>query len=63
MKKSKAYHIRKTLIEKGITVYLNDSLGTVLELDDIDEAIKICQILNSNSDSNCKYEIQDHDRR
>ena len=58
MKKRKTYHIKKTIIEKGITVYLNDSLGTVLEINDADEAMKLCQILNSNSDNNCKYEIE-----
>ena len=63
MKNKKAYHIRKTIIEKGITVYLNDSLGTILELNNIDEAMDLCQILNSNSDNNCKYEIESYDRR
>ena len=58
MKKRKTYLIKKTLIEKGITVYLNDSLGTVLEIENAEEAIKLCQILNSNSDNNCKYEIE-----
>ena len=51
------YQIRKTLIEKGISVILNDSLGSVLELYNFDEASQLCQIMNSNSDNNCKYEL------
>ena len=58
MKKRKTYQIKKTIIEKGIVVYLNDSLGTVLEINNAEEAMKLCQILNANSDSNCKYEIE-----
>ena len=51
------YQIRKTLIEKGISVILNDSLGSVLELYNFDEASHLCQIMNANSDNNCKYEL------
>tara|TARA_R110000796_G_scaffold173474_1_gene290411 strand:- start:91 stop:270 length:180 start_codon:yes stop_codon:yes gene_type:complete len=51
------YQIRKTLIEKGISVILNDSLGSVLELYNFDEASQLCQIMNANSDNNCKYEL------
>ena len=61
MKNRKKYKIKKTIIEKGIVVYLNDSLGTVLEIRDADEAMKLCQILNANSNSNCKYEIERYD--
>ena len=32
-------------------------MGAVLELKNFDEASQLCQIMNSNSDSNCKYEI------
>ena len=53
----KYYQIRKTIIEKNISVILNDSMGAVLELKNFDEASQLCQIMNSNSDSNCKYEI------
>ena len=53
----KYYQIRKTIIEKNISVILNDSMGAVLELKNFDEALQLCQIMNSNSDSNCKYEI------
>ena len=51
------YHIRKTVLEKGYSVILNDSLGSVLELSNFDEASQLCQIMNSNTDSNCKYEL------
>ena len=60
MKNRKKYKIKKTIIEKGIVVYLNDSLGTVLEIHNADEAMKLCQILNANSNSNCKYEIESY---
>ena len=52
----KTYKIKKTLLEKNISVILNDPLGVVAEFEE-EEAIKLCQLLNSNSDSNCKYEI------
>lgn len=52
----KTYKIKKTLLEKDISVILNDPLGVVAEFEE-EEAIKLCQLLNSNSDSNCKYEI------
>jgi|TARA_Y100000389_G_scaffold28157_3_gene24124 ppGpp synthetase/RelA/SpoT-type nucleotidyltranferase len=51
------YQIRKTIVEKNISTLMNDSLGVVLEFNNFDEVSKICEIMNSNSDSNCKYEI------
>jgi len=54
----KVYQIRKTIIEKKISVLMNDSLGVVLEFNNFDDVSKMCEILNSNTDSNCKYEIQ-----
>lgn len=59
MKKEKCYLIQKTILEKGITVYINDSLGETVEFTQHHEAIKFCEILNSNSDNNCKYEIEE----
>mgnify|MGYP001327828879 CR=1 FL=1 len=56
MKKQKSYTIKKTLREKNVEVILNDSMGVVAYFT-FDEATKMCQLLNSNSDSNCKYEI------
>ena len=53
----KYYQIRKTIIEKNISVILNDSMGAVVEFKDFDEVSQLCQIMNSNSDNNCKYEI------
>jgi len=52
-----AYQIRKTLIREGVSILMNDSLGQILEYDNWDEVCHITTILNSNSDSNCKYEI------
>jgi hypothetical protein len=54
----RVYQIRKTLIEKNISVLMNDGLGVVLEFTDFNEISKICEIMNVNSDNNCKYEIQ-----
>ena len=54
----RVYKIRKTLIEKNISVLMNDGLGVVLEFTDFNEISKICEIMNVNSDNNCKYEIQ-----
>lgn len=54
----KVYQIRKTILEKKISVLMNDSLGVVLEFNNFDDVSKMCEILNSNTDSNCKYEIQ-----
>ena len=54
----KVYQIRKTILEKNISVLMNDSLGVVLEFNNFDDVSKMCEILNSNTDSNCKYEIQ-----
>ncbi len=54
----RVYQIRKTIIPINISVLMNDGLGVVLEFTDFDEVSKICQILNANSDNNCRYEIQ-----
>jgi len=54
----RVYQIRKTLIEKNISVLMNDGLGVVLEFTNFNEVSKICEIMNVNSDNNCKYEIQ-----
>ena len=51
------YQIRKTSIERDFSVILNDSLGSVLEFETFEEASQIVIILNSNSDSNCRYEL------
>jgi hypothetical protein len=51
------YQIRKTLIEKKISVILNNSLGSVLEIDNFDHASHMCQVMNSNTHDNCKYEL------
>lgn len=51
------YQIRKTIIGINGSFILNDSLGEVLEFKTFDEASQLCQIMNSNSDINSKYEI------
>ena len=52
------YQIRKTIIEKNISTLMNDSLGVVLEFNKFGDVSKMCEILNANSDNNCRYEIQ-----
>ena len=56
MSNEKKYTIKKTIIEKNIQVILNDSMGVVAYFT-FDEAVQMCQLLNANSDSNCRYEI------
>ena len=51
------YQIKKTIREKNLSTLLNDSLGVVLEFKEKSEVEKFCEILNANSDNNCKYEI------
>jgi len=60
MKKQKQYTIKKTLIEKNVQVILNDSLGVVAYFT-FDNAVQMCQLLNANSDNNCRYEITKND--
>ena len=52
------YKIRKTIIKESISVFLNNSLGETVEFSDFEEASRLCEILNSNTDNNCKYEIR-----
>ena len=52
------YKIKKTIIEKNVSVFLNNSLGETVEFSDFEEASRLCEILNSNTDNNCKYEIR-----
>ena len=56
MEKQKEYTIKKTLIEKNVQVILHDGLGVVAYFT-FDEAVQMCQLLNVNTDSNCRYEI------
>ena len=51
------YKIKKTIIEKNISVFLNNSLGETVEFSKFEEASHLCKILNANTDSNCRYEI------
>ena len=51
------YNIKKTIIEKGVSVFINNSLGETVEFSKFEEVSHLCEILNANTDSNCKYEI------
>jgi len=56
MSNEKKYTIKKTLRETNVQVVLNDTMGVVAYFT-FDEAIRMCQLLNANSDSNCRYEV------
>jgi len=56
MSKKKTYHIRKTIFPEKISVIINDGLGVVAGFN-FDEAVKMCQLLNANSNHDCKYEL------
>jgi len=51
------YKIKKTIIEKDVSVFINNSLGETVEFSKFEEASRLCEILNANTDSNCRYEI------
>ena len=56
----KIYSIRKTFLNpkyKGLVVLMNNSLGEVLEIEDLETVKLMVEALNSNTDSNCKYTI------
>ena len=58
-KKSKpaSYRISKYFIEKSLHVYMNNSLGETVEFTKFKDASRFCELLNANTDSNCRYEI------
>ena len=49
--------IKKEMIEKKITVIMNNSIGEVLEIADEHTARLLVETLNANSDSNCRYTL------
>ena len=56
----KSYVIKKIMADakgKKTHVLLNDSQSEILEINDFDEAQKLVDILNHNSDSGWLYEI------
>ena len=56
----KTYSIKKTFLNpkyKGLSVIMNNSLGEVLEVDDLETIKLMVEALNANTDSNCKYTI------
>ena len=50
------YQIKRTDNDNEISIILNNSIGTVLELN-FDDASKLCQLLNKGSDGNPRYEL------
>lgn len=57
---NKTYSIKKTFLNpkyKGLTVLMNNSLGEVLEIEDLETVKLLVEALNANTDSNCKYTI------
>lgn len=55
--KTTTWHIKKELLNEGISVYMNNSLGTILEIKDKEIAETFVQTMNANSDSNCRYTL------
>lgn len=56
---TKVYQIKKIMMSGGRTqhVLLLDSQNVVFETSCIGEASKLCELLNTNSDSGWRYEI------
>jgi hypothetical protein len=56
---TKVYQIKKIMTSNGKAqhVLLLDSQGVVFETSCIGEASKLCELLNTNSDSGWRYEI------
>jgi len=54
-----SYQIKKIMVlnSKKLHVLLLNSINEVFETDCIDEATKLCEILNTNTDSGWRYEI------
>tara|TARA_R110002074_G_scaffold115453_10_gene246390 strand:- start:1054 stop:1251 length:198 start_codon:yes stop_codon:yes gene_type:complete len=63
MSKVKSFRIRKIIHNNNntgrpISVLLNDSLGIVLEFKTFQNASSMCEILNANSDVECRYQVE-----
>lgn len=56
---SNSYQIKKIMVlnSKKLHVLLLNSLNEVFETNCIGEATKLCEILNTNTDSGWRYEI------
>ena len=54
-----SYQIKKIMNMNGknLHVILLNAQGEVFETDHIEEATKLCELLNSNTDSGWRYEI------
>ena len=58
--KNKFYAIKKTFLNpkyKGLSVIMNNGLGEVLEIENLETVKLMVEALNANTDSNCKYTI------
>jgi len=57
--KKPSYQIKKIMVNSGKPqhVILLDSTGVVFESNKFDKVTKLCEILNTNSDSGWRYEI------
>jgi hypothetical protein len=55
----KSYQIKKIMVTNGKVqhVLLLGSQGEVFETDCFGEVVKLCELLNTNSDSGWRYEI------
>lgn len=57
---NKTYSIKKTFLNpkyKGLSVIMNNGLGEILEIEDLETVKLMVEALNANTDSNCKYTI------
>ena len=57
-----AYNIMKIMIDpntgKTIKVLMLDGLSSILEIEGLDQALKMAKIFNQNTDSGWKYEVR-----
>jgi len=62
MSRVKSFKIRKIIHNNNtgrpISVLLNDSLGVILEFKTFQDASRMCEILNANSDIECRYQVE-----
>jgi len=61
MSRAKSFNIRKIIhndTNRPISVLINDSLGVVLEFKTFQDASRMCEILNANSDIECRYQVE-----
>ena len=58
------YNIMKIMIDpntgKTINVLILDGLSSILEIKELDKALKMAEIFNQNTDSGWKYEVREN---